>query len=113
GDDADTGPGLRRPERVTGLVVVELASHPDGARLQVDVCRSERGELGPAEASKGPSHRGAPAAARPAAPPVRRLDANSPPAGRSPGATGPWPSAAAPAAAALPSDVAASQPPQL
>jgi hypothetical protein len=34
-------------------VTVELASHPDGPRLQVDVFRSERGKLRSAEASKG------------------------------------------------------------
>jgi len=44
GHDAQTCPGLRRPERVTRLVVVELAGNPDGAGVQVDVFRTERGE---------------------------------------------------------------------
>jgi hypothetical protein len=32
-------------------VVVELASYPHGAGIQVNVCRVKRGELGPAKAS--------------------------------------------------------------
>src|SRR6516162_8756342 len=44
GYDAQNCHGLRRPERVTRLVVVELAGNPDGAGVQVDVFRTERGE---------------------------------------------------------------------
>jgi hypothetical protein len=44
--DADTGPGRGRPERVTGPVVVELASHPHGAGVQVDR-RPQSAEVSP------------------------------------------------------------------
>ena len=52
GDDPHASPGLRRTERVTSLVIVELPGHADGKGVQVDVCRSERGEFGPAKASE-------------------------------------------------------------
>ena len=44
--DADTGPGLGRPERVTGPVVIELVSHPHGAGVQVDR-RPQSAEVSP------------------------------------------------------------------
>jgi hypothetical protein len=44
--DADTGPGRGRPERVTGPVIIELASHSHGAGVQVDR-RPQSAEVSP------------------------------------------------------------------
>lgn len=53
-DDAAARTRLGRAERVaaTGRVV-DLAGNADGAGVQVDVVRSERGELGAAKAGEG------------------------------------------------------------
>ena len=51
--DTDTGPRLGRPERVASPVIVKLAGNPHGARVEVDVIGTERGEFRPAETSEG------------------------------------------------------------
>ena len=48
-----TGSRLGRPEGMASTVVVNLAGDLYRAGIQVDVCGTERGEFGPAEAREG------------------------------------------------------------
>ena len=115
------GPLMRPPRPVSAAAVGgHLPGHRRDRLAQPGRDRGERlpgmqaqGDLLPvgqrsAVPARAPTHRGGPAAARPAARSAPRPDASSPPAGRSPATTGPWPSAAAPAAAAPLSDADAS-----